>query len=89
MDIIHEEDSLCFYCRHIDKASLSVDDDMVLTGACAAFPDGIPDYLILGEHIAPHVGDGGVMFSPIYGYEHYTNGRDAGDAAYWKFVRGG
>lgn len=32
---------------------------------CAAFPDGIPEYILRnGQHFTPVPGDGGIVYSP-------------------------
>jgi hypothetical protein len=50
----------CFGCHHFAWGSLDSD-------RCAAFPDGIPDAIWLGEHdhAEPFPGDGGVRREPI------------------------
>jgi len=38
---------------------------------CRAFPDGIPENILIGQvrHINPYKGDNGIMFEPIDGYD--------------------
>lgn len=47
----------CFRCRHFI-------DDRRFT--CGAFPDGIPDPILVGEHDhrEPYKGDHGIRFEP-------------------------
>lgn len=47
---------ICHRCRHRGSDPFR----------CKAFPDGIPNVILVGEyvHIRPFQGDGGVLFSP-------------------------
>ncbi|MBV9328477.1 MAG: hypothetical protein JO352_32580 [Chloroflexi bacterium] len=49
---------MCTYCRHFRPA--------VEGRTCAAFPDGIPREMWIGDnpHTAPVVGDHGIRFEP-------------------------
>ena len=49
----------CCYCRHLDPKTWG-------TGKCRAFPEGIPNDIILGKHNhnVPHPGDNGILFLP-------------------------
>ncbi len=50
--------AICTLCQHLDEESgLS---------KCTAFPDGIPDKIILMDflHVEPYEGDGGIVFEP-------------------------
>ena len=50
--------AICPLCVHLDPDSgLS---------RCVAYPDGIPDAIILMDHlhVKPYEGDGGIVFSP-------------------------
>jgi len=48
---------MCLYCVHLDHVRLDVN-------ACKAFPDGIPDGILMGfdDHRTPITGDGGIQF---------------------------
>jgi hypothetical protein len=48
-------------CRHKSKGSRT----------CSAFPDGIPEVILLNlhDHREPYPGDNGVRFTPVAGYE--------------------
>ncbi len=54
-----DHELFCPFCRHWDSSSV--------TPRCAAFPDGIPDALWIGEnnHRAPVAGDHGIQFAPL------------------------
>jgi hypothetical protein len=49
-------DNICKICKHYWEM-----------GNCKAFPDGIPEIFITGEHdhTKPFKGDGGIRFEPI------------------------
>lgn len=49
--------SNCFLCKHHNKKNYDV---------CKAFPNGIPNEIIIGEllHDKPYQGDNGIMFEP-------------------------
>jgi hypothetical protein len=55
--------TMCEVCIHLDP------DSGLRT--CTAFPDGIPDEIILGDefHVEPHEGDGGIVFQPKPGVD--------------------
>jgi hypothetical protein len=66
----------CHGCRHYAWSSLESD-------RCAAFPDGIPDAIWLGEHdhAEPFPGDGGVRRAPPAGAAPGPGGGKAADPA--------
>jgi hypothetical protein len=49
----------CIKCKHFDETPR--------TFKCTAFPDGIPDQILLSEHDhkKPFPGDNGIHFEPI------------------------
>jgi|GEM_PF-4753786 len=51
--------SMCFECIHANDG----------WGSCTAFPDGIPNSILLGDvdHRVPVEGDGGIQFVPVAG----------------------
>ena len=52
---------LCARCAHLDRRSSK--PGLV----CAAYPDGIPEAILWGEHDhrEPYPGDNGIRFEPI------------------------
>lgn len=50
----------CFDCKHLDEFSF---DPL----KCQAFPEGIPEEILTGEHdhSKPFEGDNGIQFEPI------------------------
>jgi hypothetical protein len=66
---------LCSRCRHLSgvvplsrpsDAGEIVSGEAEVAGACAAFPNGIPDAIAEGdvEHREPYPGDRGIRFEP-------------------------
>jgi hypothetical protein len=51
---------ICLDCKHLND---EIDDAFV----CAAFPDGIPMEIVLGDfdHHKPHPDDNGIQFEPL------------------------
>ena len=49
----------CFWCRNWMRGTYPL--------SCTAFPDGIPEDIIMGkfDHREPHEGDNGIQFEPI------------------------
>ena len=56
MDILIEYRPLCIMCQ-LTKDAIT----------CKAFPNGIPDAIIMGEHdhTKPYPGDNGIRFEPV------------------------
>ena len=61
-DIIKEP--LCYHCKN-----------HAYHGYCIAFPDGIPEVILMGkdDHIKPYPGDNGIQFEPIDDEEIVAN----------------
>ena len=53
---------MCLTCRHFHDA-----DDEATSLTCDAFPDGIPEAVLTGEHDHrdPYPGDRGVRYEPL------------------------
>ena len=56
MDILIDHPPQCLFCQHYEKALF-----------CDAFPDGIPEAILTGEHdhTDQYPGDNGIRFEPI------------------------
>ena len=50
----------CMYCKHFNNK-------LKTKNVCKAFPDGVPNEILLGEikHTKPYKGDHGIQFEPI------------------------
>jgi len=50
---------ICLFCKHYHQANQEAN-------TCAAYPDGIPQEIILcsADHRRPYEGDNGLRFSP-------------------------
>jgi len=57
----------CISCRHY-----------LLGGRCDAFPDSIPEAIVIGEHDhrEPYPGDHGIRFAPLPGEHHPADQED-------------
>lgn len=58
----------CWYCIHY------LSDSKNQLPSCAAFPDGIPEQILIGKfnHIKPYKGDNGITYKPrtlLQGFE--------------------
>jgi hypothetical protein len=51
----------CIECKHFDAAATPAEF------RCSAFPDGIPDPILLSkhDHHEPYPGDHGILFEPV------------------------
>jgi len=58
----------CFTCKHFDRKSYSPTLEAGSGAKCAAFPDGIPSSIWLGErgHGTPYPGDNGIRYEFQY-----------------------
>jgi hypothetical protein len=58
--------NICWACRHLKDIG-AITPDGIETGACSAFPKGIPlDIFADGaDHREPFPGDNGIQFAPI------------------------
>jgi hypothetical protein len=76
---------ICFACRHLHPGLVRVTDTPPEgPSTCDAFPDGIPDEIMLGgvDHRRPLPGDGGIRFE-------LAEGREGDLAAYEQRARAG